>query len=131
MEREDKREEIIPVVEEKVRIDRREIKTADVRVRKVVREVEEEVDEPVVETRIEVQRVPINEIVDEPRATREEGDTTIISVYEEVLQKRLLLREEVHIRRRKVESRSRKTVVLQKEEVIVDREEFHESDNEF
>ncbi len=65
------------------------------------------VDEPLFSEDVHVERVPMNRIIDGPAQTRQEGDTTIIPVVEEVItiQKRLLLREEVRITRRRTEVR--------------------------
>jgi hypothetical protein len=48
---------------------------------------------------ISIERVPVNRLVEEPAENRQEGDTLIIPVVEEVLvlQKRILLREELRI----------------------------------
>ncbi|MEO5727367.1 MAG: DUF2382 domain-containing protein, partial [Byssovorax sp.] len=54
---------------------------------------------------------------------RIEGDTTVIPLFEEqlVLQKRLLLREEVRVTRRRTERRDAQVVTVRREEVIVER----------
>ncbi len=51
----------------------------------------------------EVQRVEVKRIIDKPAEIRHEGDTMIIPLMEEVLvvEKRLMLREELHIKRRR------------------------------
>ncbi len=48
---------------------------------------------------ISIARVPVNRLLDQPTENRQEGDTLIIPVVEEVLvlQKRILLREELRI----------------------------------
>ncbi len=63
------------------------------------------IDEPLFSEEVTVDRVQVNRIIDGPAQTRQEGDTTIIPVVEEVItiQKRLLLREEVRITRRRTE----------------------------
>ncbi len=63
---------------------------------------------------VDVERIPVNRILDAPVEVRQEGDTTIIPVIEEVItvQKRLLLREEVRITRRRVEFTEPRRVVL-------------------
>lgn len=56
----------------------------------------------------EVERVPVHRVVETAPPVRQEGDTTIIPIMEEelVIQKRLVVREEIHITRRR-EARSR------------------------
>ena len=51
----------------------------------------------------EVKRVPVRRLIDKPVEPRQEGDTWIVPLVEEVLvvEKRLLLREELHITRRR------------------------------
>jgi stress response protein YsnF len=61
--------------------------------------------------------------VDEPVPTRTEGETTIIPVMEEVLvvEKRLRLKEELHVTRRRTEHRDPQRVTLRSERVEVER----------
>lgn len=63
---------------------------------------------------VSVERVPVNRILDGPIETRHEGDTTIIPVIEEVLtvQKRLFLREEVRITRRRTPIKEPRRILL-------------------
>ena len=51
----------------------------------------------------DVRRVPVNRVITEIPQTRQEGDVTIVPVVEEVLvvEKRLLLKEEIHIERKR------------------------------
>ena len=60
---------------------------------------------------------------------RQEGDTTILSVVEEtlVIARRLILKEEVHIRRLHVSERHHEAVVLRKQEAVITRIEPHDS----
>ena len=55
---------------------------------------------------------------------REEGDTTIIPVIEEVLvvEKRLFLKEEIRIRRTQTTQLHEETVTLRREEVVIERD---------
>jgi hypothetical protein len=79
------------------------------------------VDEPLFFEDVEIERVTVNRIVDQPVQTRQEGDTMIVPVLEEVvtIQKRLLLKEEVHIRRRRTEVREPRRVIVQNGEIRV------------
>ena len=54
---------------------------------------------------------------------REENGTTIISVVEEVLvvEKRWMLREEIHIRKRRTETHQPQRITLRSEDVQVER----------
>lgn len=114
---------VIPVVQEELRVETRAVATGKVLVRKTVQVREEVVDLPLATEELEVRRVAINRVVAATSPIRQEGDTTIIPVFEEVLvvEKRLLLKEEVHlVRRRREEHRPQRLEVLS-EEVTVER----------
>ncbi len=114
---------VVPVVEEELRVGKRLVETGSVRVTKSVREREELVDEPLVREEYDVERVPVNVFVDEPVGPRQEGDTLVVPVLEEVLvvEKRLLVREEIRLTRRQTEGRETRRVKLLSEEVSVER----------
>jgi stress response protein YsnF len=65
----------------------------------------------------------IQRVVDGPMPVREENDTTIISVVEEVLvvEKRWMLREEIHIRKQRMETHQPQRITLRSEEVQIER----------
>src|SRR5918998_524784 len=93
--------ESIPIVEEELKLDKREVVTGRVRVRTVVDVVGEMAQASLDEETVEVTRVPVDRMVDEAPAIRTENGVTIVPVLEEVLvvEKRLVLKEELHIRR--------------------------------
>lgn len=68
-----------------------------------------------------IDRVAINRVVAEPPPVRQEGDTLVIPVLEEVavIERRLILREEVRVRRRQVVEPVRHDVALRSEDVVV------------
>ena len=72
------------------------------------------IDEPLFLEDVGVERVSINRIVDEHPETWQDGDTTVIPVVEEVLvvQKRLLLKEEIRITKRRTEVREPRKVIM-------------------
>jgi uncharacterized protein (TIGR02271 family) len=78
---------------------------------------------PVARDEVDVERVPVGTFVDGPVEARVEGDTTVIPVLEEVLvvQRRLRLKEEIRITKRRVEGRATERVTLLSEEVEVER----------
>jgi uncharacterized protein (TIGR02271 family) len=116
-------EVVVPVVAEELRVGKRVVETGRVRVSKHVSEREELVDEPLVREEYDVERVPVNVYVDEPVGPRHEGETLVVPVLEEVLvvEKRLLVREELRITRRQTEGRETRRVTLLSEEVSVER----------
>ena len=70
-----------------------------------------------------IERVPIGRVVDAVPPVREEDGVTIMPVVEEmlVLERRLILKEEVHIRRVHTTERFKETVSLREQEVTVTR----------
>ena len=110
----------IPVVEEHLRVDTRRVDTHSVRLSKRVDVEEVEVAVPLQREQVEVERVAVGRIVEATEPPRREGELTIVPVYEEVLVKRWLLREELHIRRvRTVEPGETVHAVLRREQVDV------------
>jgi uncharacterized protein (TIGR02271 family) len=112
---------VIPVIEEKLEVKTRSRITDVVEIRKTVHERTELVDQPLHAEEIEVERVPVNRFVDAPVSVRQEEDTLIIPLLEEVLvvEKRLLLREEVHVKTVRKELHDPQEVVLHEERVEV------------
>jgi len=91
------RETVMLLIQEDLQIERRQVDVATVSVRKIVETQEVEVDVPLVQQRVQVERVAVNRIVDAMEPSRQEAGKTIVPVYEEVLVKRWLLKEELHI----------------------------------
>ncbi len=119
---------VIPVAEEQLRVHKRKVDGATVRVTKEVHEEERVVDEPLFSEEVDVQRVRVDRVVDAPEPIRSEGDTTIIPLYEEVLvvEKRLVLTEELHVTKQRVERREPQRVTLRRESAAVERLEPNE-----
>jgi stress response protein YsnF len=114
---------VLPVIEEQVVVQRNTRITGRVRISKTVHEREELVDEPLLRRTVQVEHVPINRVVDSEIPVRYEGDTMIIPVLEEVLvvEKRLMLKEELHITQRQDEIRQPQRIVLRTEDITVER----------
>ena len=117
------REIVFPVVAEVVEVERKSVPRERVTLRTSVSTHEEVVDVSRTREDLEVSRVPIGRVVEAASSPRQEGDTLIVPVYEEVIvvEKRLLLREEVHVKRVRSEEHAPQTVTLRKEEVTVER----------
>jgi uncharacterized protein (TIGR02271 family) len=94
-------EEVIPLMEEEVRVGKREITTGKVRVHTRVDVMQETVNASLQEETVEVTRVPMGHEISQAPEVRTENGVTIVPVIEEVLvvEKRLVLKEELHIRR--------------------------------
>ena len=116
-------EVVIPLVAEALTVGKRQIETGRVRFATTVTERVETVDEPLFKTEVEIRRVPVGQFVDAAPAVRYEGDTTVISVMEEVLvvEKRLRVKEEVYIVQKREEYRSPQQVTLRTETLSEER----------
>lgn len=114
---------VIPVFEEEAFLDKKIVETGKVRLSKRVSEHEELIDEPLRREEVSVERVAVNQYVDEPPQVRHEGDVLIIPVVEEklVVEKRLVLIEELRVRKQIVETHQPQSVTLRKETVDVSR----------
>ena len=113
----------IPVIEETVRVERQRRDTGRVRIHKTIREHTETVDEPILREEVEVERVTLNRPIDGPVESRYEGDTLVIPVVEEVIEvrKRLVLKEEVRVTKRRIREAHQEEVTLRSEDVDVER----------
>ena len=116
---------VVPGVAETLEVTTREVERLGARLTKTVNEHTETVDVSLMEERTEIERVPVNRTVDTAPMVRHEGDAMIVPVMEEVLvtEKRLVLREELHIRKRKVEVRIPHHVMLRREHIEVEQPE--------
>jgi uncharacterized protein (TIGR02271 family) len=114
---------VIPVVQEELQVGKRVIETGRVRINKTVDEREEVVDEPLVREDFEIERLPVNRVIDKPMEVEYEGDTMLLPVMEEelVVEKRLILKEVIRVTRRKEEIHQPQRVTLRSEEVTVER----------
>lgn len=120
----DERDEVVvPVVEEELATGVRAVKTGSVRVDKRVEKRTRRISAPVLYEDVEVRRVPINRVVEEPPKARRQGNTVIVPVVEEelVVTKRLVLKEEIHLVKRRTRDRVVKDVELGRERVRVRR----------
>lgn len=119
----------IPIIEEQLHVGKEWKETGRVQLSKTVTEEEVEFKIPVQQEEIIVERKAINRLVEEaPPATRYEGDTTIISVLKEVLvvEKKLMLVEELHLTKRKTESVASGTETVRVEQVDINRKDVKE-----
>jgi uncharacterized protein (TIGR02271 family) len=108
---------------EEVAFDRERVETGRVRVRVVTREHDETVEVPLTKETVDVERVPIGREIDAAPAPRQEGDTLVVPVVEEVIitQRKLVLKEELRLRRVRHTEQYRETVTLHRHEAIVER----------
>lgn len=116
---------VIPVLEESIVVETRRVDQGGFRITKKVNFRDEIVDQPLTTEKVEVERRPIGRVLAsmEVPAPRQEGDTWVLSVVEEVLvtEKRLMLKEEIRITRTESSERRPQHVTLRTEEVSIDR----------
>jgi stress response protein YsnF len=112
---------VIPRLEERARVDTVVHERGRVRIDKRVEVYNQPLELDGVEERVVTERVPIGRPVDAPVAIRREGDVTILPIHEEVVvvQKQLVLREELHIRVERVHRHERRDVHLRAEAISI------------
>ncbi len=115
----------IPVVQEELRVGRRTVETGrGVRLHKTVTEEALRIEEALMRQELDIERVPVDAWVDGALPERrQEGETLVIPVLEEVLvvQKRVRLKEEIRITARARQQPASEQVVLREEHVSVER----------
>jgi uncharacterized protein (TIGR02271 family) len=99
---------------EEALVSRRTMETGRVRIATVTHTRDHLVDEQLARTDVEVERVPVGRVIDAIPPVAGDTDHTIIPIVEEtvVVERRLVLKEELHIRRRRTTERFRETVPL-------------------
>lgn len=119
----DAKDMVIPVIEEEVQLNKQTVVRGRVRITKQVHVEEETLAALLKQQRVQVERIPLERIVDEAPEVRYEGETLVIPVVEEVLvvEKRLLLKEEVRVSRHIEEIHHEEAVTLRREEIAVER----------
>jgi uncharacterized protein (TIGR02271 family) len=114
-------EAVLRLLVEELSVDKRRVETGRLRVRRMTQERIENVDIDVEHVETEFDRVPIGRFVDERPVMRETEDTIVIPVVEEVVvvERRLLLKEEIHVRKTRHVERRSEQVTLRSQDVEV------------
>lgn len=114
---------VIPVIEEELEIGRRQVETGRIRVHKRVETRNVVFEDRLLSQGYDINRVPVDRIIPAPLEPRYEGDTLVLPVFEEVLvvEKRLILREEIRITRQTTERIDEQNVPVRREVVEVER----------
>jgi uncharacterized protein (TIGR02271 family) len=120
---------VIPLLQEELSVSKRVVPTTRVQVSRVTHSHEQLVDELLGREQVEVERVAIEKTIDRMPSVREEGDCIIVPVVEEVLklERVLVLKEEVRIRRVRGTERYQERVTLRKQEAVVNRLPINET----
>ena len=114
---------VVPVIEEQLQVGKRTVVTGTVRLEKQVQEYHEVLDVPLAVRTYDIERVVLNQSVEEAPPVRQEGDTTIYPLVEErlLITKQLILKEELRVTRRDTERHDTRTVTLKREKMLVTR----------
>lgn len=109
--------------DEAVVVGRHRVDGDTVRVETVTHEREQRVELDLAHERVEIEHVPVGRVVESVPEIRRDADVTIIPVVEEVLvvERRLVLKEEIYIRRIRGSVRHQETVMLRRQEAVVTR----------
>lgn len=119
----------IPVIEEQLTVDKDMKTTGSLHVRKRVEELSTPIEGTLTSESYTIERIPKDQVVEKaPEPMRHEGDRIIISVVEErvVVEKRLVLVEEIHLIKKQESRNYREEVSLRKEVVEVERKTVSE-----
>ena len=117
---------VLPVLEERLVVQREVVETGRVRLTRRVHETAEEVTVPVQHDEVQVERVPLNQTLPAGApvpTTRYEGDTLVIPVLREVavVETRLLLVEELRVTKQQMTTQHTEAVHLRREEITTER----------
>jgi len=114
---------VLPVVQEELDVEKHTVESGRIRVNKRVETTESVIDEPLLVQSYDIERTAVNRIVEEAPTPRYDGDTLVLPILEEVLvvEKRLILREEVRITPKREQVRDPQTHTLRREHVEVER----------
>jgi uncharacterized protein (TIGR02271 family) len=115
----------IPLLQEHLTLGLRRVETGRVRIHLATTTEDAQVHEPVRRERVEIQRVAVGREVAEAPAVREEEDgaVLVVPVLEEILvtERRIILKEEIRIRRVTTTETIEKTVALHSQTATVER----------
>lgn len=114
---------VVPLLAETLEIGRARHETGAVRVRVLVDETTTRVPSDASVDEVTSTRVARGILVDARREPWNDGDVLVVPIYEEVLvtERRLMLKEEVHITRRTLRTSETLDVPLRRERAVVER----------
>ena len=119
---EHKKPEKIQIVEENLQVHKKKIETGRVKISKKVLQEEVPLDLIGFEEDIEIKRKKIGRVVEKPGpAVRNEGDSTVYSLYREVYVKQTILEEEVWVSKKRNPTSYKEKEKLRKEVLEIER----------
>lgn len=113
----------LTLLAEELSVEKETVETGRLRVSKQTRTREAFIDEALLREHAEVETVPVGRQISEMPSVRYEGDTIIVPIVEEVLhtERRLVLKEEVRITRRRDTEQFHDRVSLRYQEAVITR----------
>jgi uncharacterized protein (TIGR02271 family) len=113
----------LTLLAEEISVEKQAVETGRLRVSRETHTREVAVDEDLLRESAEIETVPIGRRIFEIPSVRHEGETTIVPIVEEILhtERRLILKEEVRITRRKTTEQFHDRVTLRYQEAVVTR----------
>jgi uncharacterized protein (TIGR02271 family) len=114
---------VVPLHAEEVSIAKKRIVTGQVKVETVTHRREQLVEELLEHDHVEIERIAVGRQVDKAPEVRQEGDTLIVPILEEivVVERRLLLKEEVRLRRTREKQPYQERVMVREQEAVITR----------
>lgn len=110
-----KTEDTIALHEEQVQVNTKKINVGVTSIATRTEAREEEITIPLISVDVDIERIPVDEIVDTIPMVRNDGETTIIPICEEIMVKRVRIIEEIRVTRRKTAHMHKETVSLRHE----------------
>jgi uncharacterized protein (TIGR02271 family) len=110
-----------PLIQEFLEIEKQKVETGIVRVRKITHETEQTSNISLQKQSVDVTHVPINKIVEKAFEPYLKENTWVVPVFEEVVIKQILLKEEVHITVHHEQQEVRQNFKLKNEEAVIER----------
>jgi stress response protein YsnF len=111
----------LPVVREELHVGTRTEEVGAVRVRVLTEEHSMTLEQPLVQESVVVERVLVGVQVAQPREPWHEGEVLVVPVYEEIIERRLVLKEELRLHRQRVSTPYTEQVPLRRQRAVVER----------
>ena len=113
----------LTLLAEELSVGKESVETGRLRVSKQTHTREVAVDESLLRESAEIETIPIGRRIFEMPSVRHEGETIVVPIVEEILhtERRLILKEEVRITRRKTTEQIHDRVTLRYQEAVVTR----------
>jgi uncharacterized protein (TIGR02271 family) len=112
----------LPLYEEQLRIDKQTHEIGEIVIRKVVEEVPTQAEVDAIHEELDVERVSVDEVVQQRREPWREGNVLVVPVYEEqmVVVRQLVMREQLRISLHQVTEKHFLTDTLKREHATVE-----------